>query len=218
MKKIGRLYDGQHIVSYKLHGDPRTRVGLIAQDVEKDHPEAVGVARGYKIVDYGKATEEAANKGHFAEGGVVPRRAYAVGGGMSDWDQILAAHGAMYGESPQGAYGLAAGAVPRGGSSRVPAPVESNARLMTPQGGLRQQPTGLQNLDSLTKLADEGYATDSYKIANMPIVWRRGCGQFLTSTVVNPTGRSSVPQFCGRYAHIPRRPYRPRDGRRAVFD
>ena len=185
IKKIGRLYDGQHIVSYKLHGDPRTRVGLIAQDVEKDHPEAVGVARGYKIVDYGKATEDAANKGHFAEGGVVPRRMYAVGGASSDWDQILAAHGAMYGESPQGAYGLAAGVVPRGGSSRVPAPVASNARLMTPQGGLRQQPTGLQNLDSLTKLADEG--AQIYKTANRPTSGGVGADSF-DSTVVNPTG------------------------------
>jgi hypothetical protein len=82
IKKIGETYDHQPIYSYKMHGDDRTHVGLIAQKVEKKHPEAVGVARGYKIVDYGRATEDAANRGHFYEGGVVPmRRAYAGGGG-----------------------------------------------------------------------------------------------------------------------------------------
>jgi hypothetical protein len=72
IKKVGKTYDGQEIYSYKMHGDPRTHIGLIAQKVEKKHPEAVGLAGGFKTVDYGKATEEAANRGHFAPGGVVP--------------------------------------------------------------------------------------------------------------------------------------------------
>lgn len=82
IKKIGKTYDGQTIYSYKMHGDARTHIGLMAQDVEKKHPESVGLAGGYKFVDYGAATEKAANRGHFYEGGTVTpmRTGLAVGG------------------------------------------------------------------------------------------------------------------------------------------
>ena len=82
IKKIGKTYDGQTIYSYKMHGDARTHIGLMAQDVEKKHPESVGLAGGYKFVDYGEATKDAANRGHFYSGGVVPiRKGLAYGGG-----------------------------------------------------------------------------------------------------------------------------------------
>lgn len=95
IKKIGETYDGQTLYSYKMHGDDRTHIGLIAQDVEKKHPQAVGVAGGFKMVDYGKATEKAANRGHFYSGGVVPIRrvARAGGGGLDD---VLQAQQQMY--------------------------------------------------------------------------------------------------------------------------
>src|SRR6202012_1227112 len=38
IKPVGKTFDGQDIVSYKMPGDNRTRIGLIAQDVEKKHP------------------------------------------------------------------------------------------------------------------------------------------------------------------------------------
>jgi hypothetical protein len=94
IRKIGETFDGQPIYSYKMGDDERTRVGLIAQNVEKKHPDAVGVAGGFKMVDYGRATEAAANRGHFYSGGVVPiRRARAVGGGLDD---VLSAQQQMY--------------------------------------------------------------------------------------------------------------------------
>jgi hypothetical protein len=142
IKKIGKTYDGQSIYSYKMHGDPRTHVGLIAQEVEKKKPEAVGLASGFKTVDYGKATEKAADRGHFATGG----------GPSFDLAEILAAQQAMYapitGGGP-GAFGLAAGSVPRGGSSRVPAPTGGSPQLITAQGSVRSQPTGMQNINQL---------------------------------------------------------------------
>ena len=176
IKKIGKLFDGQEIYSYKMHGDPRTHIGLIAQKVEKKHPEAVGLARGFKTVDYSLATRQAEKRGKFAEGGLA---GYADGG--SAMDEILAQHAAMYGQAAggQGAYGLAAGNVPRGGSSRVPAPVESNARLMTPQGGLRQQPTGIQNVNNLAQLVNSGQKI--YNDANRPS----------TTTTTTPGGLAS---------------------------
>jgi hypothetical protein len=81
MRPVGKTFDGQTIYRYKIKGDPRDRIGLSAQKTEKKHPEAVGLAGGFRYVDYGKATEDAANRGHFYSGGVVPMRAaYAYGG------------------------------------------------------------------------------------------------------------------------------------------
>jgi hypothetical protein len=71
IKKIGETFDHQDVVTYKMGDDDRTRIGLIAQDVEKKHPDAVGLAAGFKVVDYGKATKDAAKRGKFAEGGLA---------------------------------------------------------------------------------------------------------------------------------------------------
>ena len=75
IKKVGETNDGQPIYRYNYKGDGRTQIGLLAQDVEKDHPEAVGLAGGYKTVDYKKATEDAVHK---AEGGAAGD-AYSMG-------------------------------------------------------------------------------------------------------------------------------------------
>ena len=76
IKPVGKTFDGQTIYSYNFKGDPKTEIGLIAQEVEKHHPEAVGLAGGYRTVRYDKATEDAADRGHFASGGA------AMGGGV----------------------------------------------------------------------------------------------------------------------------------------
>jgi hypothetical protein len=62
VQKVGETNDGQPIYRYNFKGDPRTQIGLMAQEVEKDHPEAVDESRGYKSVDYKKATEDAIHK------------------------------------------------------------------------------------------------------------------------------------------------------------
>lgn len=71
IKPVGKLFDGQPIYSYNYKGHPGTQIGLIAQNVEKHHPEAVGEAGGLKTVNYADATDDAADKGHFASGGSV---------------------------------------------------------------------------------------------------------------------------------------------------
>ena len=79
-KKVGELYDGQPVYSYKYNGDNRTQLGLMAQNVERSHPEAVGSMNGMKMVDYDRATSDAADRGHFYSGGLVPRHGYQQGG------------------------------------------------------------------------------------------------------------------------------------------
>lgn len=178
IRKIGKTYDGQPIYSYKMHGDPRTHVGLIAQNVERKHPDAVGLAAGYKTVDYGKATEHAANRGHFDAGGVASAggrvwhpAAYAYGGSPSivdpvDLSAILQAQGQMYAPyaGAGGPYG-ASGSVPRGGSSRVPAPTGATPHLVT-AGGLAARQTPAQNTKEMLDTANT--ATNLYKAFNKP--------------------------------------------------
>lgn len=118
IKKIGKTFDGQVIYSFKYKGDPRTQVGLMAQDVEKKTPDAVGESHGYKTVDYDKATERSAERGHFAGGG-APMLPGLSGADMS---ALLQAQEQMYAPFSQagGLYGGQSGGMPRGGYSYVP--------------------------------------------------------------------------------------------------
>jgi hypothetical protein len=71
IEKVGKTYDGQHIYRYNYKGDPTTQIGLIAQEVERHHPDAVGSNHHYRTVDYDKATDKAADRGHFYAGGLA---------------------------------------------------------------------------------------------------------------------------------------------------
>lgn len=118
---IGKTFDGQPIYKYQYkQGDHRTHIGLMAQDVEHSHPDAVGTLGGYKAVDYDKATKHAAERGHFYSGGLVPQsmggpvhmehmgEGYGYGGSIAD---MVAAHQAMYGAPGQGQGGGGAGGI-----------------------------------------------------------------------------------------------------------
>jgi len=139
IEKIGKTFDGQDIVRYKYKGEPGTRIGLIAQDVEKHHPEAVGLAGGYRTVDYDKATDDAAERGHFAGGGlaggysseggaVMPEMAgmgFAAGGSPdinSMMAEILNAHQGMYPYGKAGLYGQSGGRAGAYGTSQMQLP------------------------------------------------------------------------------------------------
>lgn len=69
--KIGEMNDGQPIYRYRYKGSPHWQIGLMAQEVERDHPEAVhsGVG-GLKFVDVKEATDDAARPER-ARGGQV---------------------------------------------------------------------------------------------------------------------------------------------------
>jgi GH24 family phage-related lysozyme (muramidase) len=167
VKEIGETHDGQPIYSYKYKGDDRTQIGLMAQDVEKRHPEAVGVMGGYKTVDYKKATEGAERTHKDMGGGLVPdgydyssmggavtsdmagegfERGGYVGGGLvggDDWAQIIAAN-----KQALGVYG---GAQPMGGGNpgsmgglNIPTSA-ATPKLITAGSAPKQQPSGMSN-------------------------------------------------------------------------
>jgi Chaperone of endosialidase len=60
VEEIGKLNDGQKVYRFRYKGDSRPQIGLMAQEVEKRHPDAVAEIDGVKFVHYGKATNRAA--------------------------------------------------------------------------------------------------------------------------------------------------------------
>lgn len=69
IEAVGKLNDGQTIYRYNFKGDPKTQIGLLAQEVEEQKPESVTQVEGLKMVDYKGATEDAAKMSSM--GGVV---------------------------------------------------------------------------------------------------------------------------------------------------
>lgn len=59
IRPVGKLYDGQDVFSYRYKGTNIPQIGLLAQDVEKVVPEAVGESAGFKTVRYDIATDRA---------------------------------------------------------------------------------------------------------------------------------------------------------------
>lgn len=60
IEPVGALHDGQTVYSYRYKGDPRTQIGLLAQEVERRHPDAVRRhPTGMRMVDYRRATRSA---------------------------------------------------------------------------------------------------------------------------------------------------------------
>ncbi|MFG1179011.1 tail fiber domain-containing protein [Xanthobacter versatilis] len=59
ISRIGELYDGLPVYRFRYHGCPKWHVGLMADEVEAFAPEAVAEVEGFKVVDYGRATERA---------------------------------------------------------------------------------------------------------------------------------------------------------------
>jgi hypothetical protein len=60
---VGMLNDGQTVWRYNYVGDDRPQIGLMADAVEREVPEAVSRIGGFRAVDYGKATDRAARIG-----------------------------------------------------------------------------------------------------------------------------------------------------------
>jgi len=84
IEEVGSLNDGQTIYRYNFKGDPKTQIGLLAQEVETRKPGSVAQVNGLKMVNYKDATEDAAEMSS-AGGFVAPseyRQGLAGGGGI----------------------------------------------------------------------------------------------------------------------------------------
>lgn len=54
IKKVGKTDEGLNVYTYKYKGDNKTQMGVMAQEVQKKHPEAVKSFGGLLAVDYSK--------------------------------------------------------------------------------------------------------------------------------------------------------------------
>lgn len=78
---VGKTFDGQNIYRYKKIYRDEPELGLMADEVEDRHPEAVGRSHGYQTVDYKRATDDAVRLGGAVTfGGDFSRGGYADGG------------------------------------------------------------------------------------------------------------------------------------------
>lgn len=207
IEEVGTLHDGQPIFKFKYKGEPDSskRIGLMADEVEKTKPDAVGLAGGFRTVNYDEATKDAASMG----GGVKPHHAgepfaaggYAAGGyadggsplppglGGADMSALLQAQAQMY--SPymsQGPY-MGASSPAYGGGAYVPQGTLPVTSLVTPDGSLPEQPSVTEHMRSIAELgemAGKGYAAAK----------KRGLigGEGPTTTTVTPGGLSPQAQ------------------------
>ena len=90
IEQIGRTNDGLPIYRFRYAGRPETQIGLMADEVEQRHPEAVAGVHGTKFVDYRKATDDAV--AGFAVGG-APGTPYADVQGYVPTMEMPAARG-----------------------------------------------------------------------------------------------------------------------------
>ena len=66
IEPIGEMYDGQKLYRYKYIDDPvKTHIGVLAQEAAEAVPDAVGEFGGFLAVDYGRATNAAAELARF---------------------------------------------------------------------------------------------------------------------------------------------------------
>jgi hypothetical protein len=82
---VGRTFDDQNIYAYRYKDGSPAQLGLMADEVQRAHPEAVGYApTGDRMVDYAAATDAAARMGGAVkETGDYARGGYAIGGHLS---------------------------------------------------------------------------------------------------------------------------------------
>lgn len=97
IEKIGTTNDGQNIYRYRYKGRPGYHIGLIAQEVKEDHPEAVQRHGGLHYVDLKGATDDAVSR---ASGGGVGGTPWEGAQGWIPTMQIHGGSGAPHGSAP----------------------------------------------------------------------------------------------------------------------
>lgn len=83
---VGKTFDDQNIYAYRYKDGSPAQLGLMADEVQQAHPEAVGYApTGDRMVDYAAATDNAARLGGAVKdtGGDYARGGYAIGGHLA---------------------------------------------------------------------------------------------------------------------------------------
>jgi hypothetical protein len=67
IEPVGKLFDGTNIYRYNYVDSLTPHIGVMAQEIERDRPEAVTEIGGFKAVNYAKATDRAAMLARFLD-------------------------------------------------------------------------------------------------------------------------------------------------------
>jgi hypothetical protein len=59
IERVGMLNDGTPVYRFRYVDSPKVHIGLMADEIEQFAPDAVIEMNGFKLVDYGRATERA---------------------------------------------------------------------------------------------------------------------------------------------------------------
>lgn len=214
IKRIGTAKNGLPIHSFRFKDDPEklTRIGFLADEVEKKHPEAVGLSGGFKTVDYEKAARPARYAGGLipsSSGGVVTdqdggglycRGGYDAGGyaggapmtgSPEGWASMLAAQEGMYGPKMGGLYGGDAGGLPHGGKSYVPSATLPQHQMLQPSHAPQQQPS---TLSQLGQIGQEVKSLSGLGTAAKDVLKQSGLGGGTTPAVATPAPVQPPPQ------------------------
>lgn len=70
IEPVGELYDGTNVYRYNYIGSLVPHIGVMAQEVEADRPDAITEIGGFKAVNYAKATDRAASLARFFDDGM----------------------------------------------------------------------------------------------------------------------------------------------------
>ena len=163
IKVIGKTKDGQNIYKYNFKGSPKTEIGLMAQDVEKKHPEAVGTFPGTDIkgVNYDLATKDAEPKHRALGGGLL--NGTGVSQGMAGLQNGSGLTGGI-----SGGLDISQGLMPflQGGGQQQPqAPQanlpQSNAQQQGQQATQQMQQQQQQQMQQMQQLAKLGQGSNA---------------------------------------------------------
>ena len=169
IEPVGKTFDGQNIYKYNYKGMPTTQLGLIAQEVEHHHPSAVHkTPEGIRTVDYDAATGSAAERGHFADGGVPDW----MGGGVKGHESGRPHFALTGGVEAQYGYDIPYTDQPTGGAAKA-LTLGDVMRIKS----LGRSPSGRSNIPQSTPKIDDS-SIDPTKI--------------LQNAVTNPTAKSNL--------------------------
>jgi Chaperone of endosialidase len=169
IEPVGKTFDGQNIYKYNYKGTPTTQLGLIAQEVEHHHPSAVHkTAEGIRTVDYDAATAPAAERGHFAYGGMPDW----MGGGVKGHESGRPHFALTGGVEAQYGYDIPYTDQPTGGAAKA-LTLGDVMRIKS----LGRSPSGRTNIPQSTPKIDDS-SIDPTKI--------------LQNAVTNPTAKSNL--------------------------
>jgi len=153
--RVGHTDKGLPIYKFRYKGDPehKMHMGLMADEVEQVRPEAVGLARGFKTVDYDRATR--ATGGGV---GLADIRKMASGGTAEDYltTVMKQLYGGEAGFSPDsGMYGRSSGAP--GERTYVPKASLPVGQLQTADTPAPEKQPGMQDVLDTTSNAQKSW-------------------------------------------------------------